>query len=62
MRQRETEKRTLANLRRIIDAAPLMQKATLRSMARMLGIESLRPLDVTLGRLNDDGKSGMMRC
>jgi hypothetical protein len=52
------DKRTLVNLRRMIDKAPPIEKATLRMLARMLSVEQLRPIDDTLGRLRNDGKNG----
>ncbi len=57
--QQPGEKRSLRNLRKLIDEAPAVPKATLRYMARLLGVEKLQKLDETLGRVNDgQDKSG----
>lgn len=53
------EKRTLVNLRKLIDEASVVQKATLRCMARMLGPDRLQKLDETLGRVNGNGEQSM---
>jgi len=52
------EKRVLSNLRKVIEEAPPIEKATLRHLARLLSAEELRPLDETLGRLRPPEKGG----
>jgi len=42
------ERRTLHNIRKVIDNAPLIQRASLRYMARKIGVEGLRELDSNL--------------
>jgi hypothetical protein len=56
--EKPPDKRLLHNLRRLIDGARPLEKATMRHLARLLSVEELRPLDETLGRLDCHGKGG----
>jgi hypothetical protein len=57
----QKDKRKLPNLRRVIDQAPPIEKATLRALARQLKVEQLLPIDATLGRLMGGKKTGENR-
>jgi hypothetical protein len=56
MQPSDKDKRELLNLRRVIEHAGPLEKATMRHLARQLSVEQLRPVDEALGRLNGKEK------